>query len=170
MRTRHLHLFTAAIVSALAGSTASSETLGGLPFPGGERIALVHAQGSQIYECKGNGQTSLAWQFREPIATLIQSGKTMGRHYAGPVWEFADGTVVSGKVTTQAPGASASDIPHLMLTVTSATGNSPLAFARTIVRMSTKGGLATGPCPRPGELMSVPYSADYAFFDAIRDN
>ncbi len=57
-----------------------------------------------------------------------------------------------------------------MLTVTGATGRGPLALARTIVRMNTKGGLATGPCHRPGQLMSVPYSADYAFFDAAQDN
>src|SRR2546421_10876903 len=36
--------------------------------------------------------------FREPIATLLLDGKTVGRHYAGPNWEHADGSAVVAKV------------------------------------------------------------------------
>src|SRR6188768_3507015 len=86
-------------------------------------IATVHAVGSQVYECKADlAVGTLAWQFREPIATLFISGKTVGRHYAGPKWELIDGSVVSGKVAARAPAASAIDIPLLKLDVASSRG------------------------------------------------
>ncbi len=71
----------------------------------------LHAEGAQIYECKADAAGKLAWAFREPIATLLDDGKTIGRHYAGANWEYADGSAVTGKVTASAPGTSAYDIP-----------------------------------------------------------
>ena len=52
-------------------------------------LVTLHAEGAQLYECKpDSGDRSeagaLTWQFREPIATLILDGKSVGRHYAGP--------------------------------------------------------------------------------------
>ena len=44
---------------------------------------------------------ALTWQFREPIATLIVDGKSIGRHYAGPNWDHIDGSGVKGKVGRQ---------------------------------------------------------------------
>ena len=67
----------------------------------------VHAEGAQVYECKAGADGKLAWAFREPIATLLVDGKTIGRHYAGPNWEHIDGSAVVGKVTGNAPGATA---------------------------------------------------------------
>ena len=64
----------------------------------------------------------IAWQFREPIATLIVDGKTVGRHYAGPNWEMADGSAIVAKVAGRASGASAADIPLLKLEVVSRRG------------------------------------------------
>ena len=57
-----------------------------------------------------------------------------------------------------------------MLTVTRADGSGQLAFARTVIRFNTRGGLAQGTCSMKGQMLSVPYSADYAFFDALKDN
>src|SRR6266704_6058277 len=101
----------------LAGSlvTARAQT----PLPDavaalGEAVVLtVHAEGAQVYECKAGADGKLAWAFREPIATLLAGGKTIGRHYAGPNWEHADGSAVVGKATGNAPGATANDIPWL---------------------------------------------------------
>ena len=59
-------------------------------------VATVHAVGAQVYECKADASGKLVWQFREPIATLLDDGKTVGRHYAGPHWEMADGSTVNG--------------------------------------------------------------------------
>src|ERR1051325_5907782 len=62
-------------------------------------IVTFHAEGAQVYECKAGADGKLAWAFREPIATLLLEGKTIGRHYAGPNWEHADGSAVVGKMT-----------------------------------------------------------------------
>jgi Protein of unknown function (DUF3455) len=69
-------------------------------------IATLHAEGAQIYECKPDTSTpagqarALKWQFREPIATLMVGGQTVGRHYAGPSWDLVDGDGVRGRVVT----------------------------------------------------------------------
>ena len=132
--------------------------------PGETLVATIHAQGAQVYECKADASGKLAWQFREPIATLLVDGKTVGRHYAGPHWELADGGAVAAKVSGRAPGATANDIPLLRLEVTSRRAGGQLASVTTIQRLNTKGGTASGPCEQPGAFLSVPYSADYAFY------
>jgi len=66
----------------------------------GAVIATFHAEGAQIYQCKPDSEKfpseprALAWQFREPVATLIVDGKSFGRHYAGPNWDHIDGSGV----------------------------------------------------------------------------
>jgi Protein of unknown function (DUF3455) len=126
-------------------------------------VATIHAEGAQVYECKADAAGKLAWQFREPIATLIADGKTVGRHYAGPNWELADGSAVVAKVAGRAPGASAKDIPLLKLEVTSQRGSGQLSGVTTVQRLNTKGGIVEGSCEAAGVFLNVPYSADYAF-------
>ena len=126
-------------------------------------VATIHAEGAQVYECKADTGGKLVWQFREPIATLVVDGKTVGRHYAGPNWELADGSAVVAKVAGRAPGATASDIPLLKLEVTAQRGSGRLTGVTTIQRLNTKGGVAEGPCGSAGMFLSVPYSADYTF-------
>lgn len=152
-------------IAALAASMlaiALAEVPAPIAAPGESRIAMIHAQGAQIYECKANATGQLAWQFREPIAALFENGKTVGRHYAGPSWELDDGSRITGKVTGKAPGASTQDIPLLRLDVSTRSGNGRLKDAATIQRLNTRGGTAEGTCERAGALLSVPYSADYA--------
>jgi hypothetical protein len=131
--------------------------------PGETVVATIHAQGAQIYECKADAVGKLVWQFREPIATLLVDGKTVGRHYAGPSWELADGSAVVGKVSARAPGATPKDIPLLKLEAISHRGTGQLSGVTTIQRLNTKGGVAEGPCESAGAFLSVPYSADYAY-------
>jgi Protein of unknown function (DUF3455) len=135
-----------------------------LAAPGATLVATIHAEGAQVYACKADASGKLVWQFREPIATLLVDGNTVGRHYAGPNWELADGSAVVGKVAGRAPGATARDIPLLKLEVTSQRGTGRLTGVTTIQRLNTKGGVGEGPCDRAGDFLSVPYSADYAFF------
>jgi hypothetical protein len=132
--------------------------------PGEIPVANVHAVGAQVYECKVGADGHLVWQFREPIATLFIAGKTVGRHYAGPSWEMTDGSAVSGKVAGRAPAAKPSDIPLLKLEVAARRGQGQLADATTILRLNTRGGAADGMCDSPGAFLSVPYTADYAFY------
>ena len=127
-------------------------------------IATTHATGAQVYECKANSEGKLAWQLREPIATLMIDGKTVGRHFAGPAWEMADGSAVSARVSAQAPGATANDIPLLRLDVAARHGSGLLSGVTTIQRLNTNGGRADAACDAPGTFLSVPYSADYAFY------
>lgn len=57
------------------------------------------------------------WRFREPVASLIEQGVTVGRHSAGPTWEHKDGSMVRAKVVGSAPGATVDDLPWLRLDV-----------------------------------------------------
>jgi hypothetical protein len=132
--------------------------------PGEILVATVNAVGAQVYECKADAAGKLAWQFREPIATLFVGGKTVGRHYAGPNWEMADGSSISGRVTGRAPAASPRDIPMLKLNVAARRGAGWFANVTTIQRINTRGGVADGTCDSAGAFLSVPYSADYAFY------
>ena len=123
----------------------------------------LHAEGAQIYECKAGSDGKLAWAFREPIATLLADGKTVGRHYAGPDWEHSDGSAVVGKAIGNAPGATANDIPWLKLEVTSRRGSGVLSRVTTVQRINTTGGKLEGACDKAGAYRSAPYSADYVF-------
>jgi hypothetical protein len=156
-------------LALLSSCAARAEVPDAIAARGEALVALVHAQGAQVYECKAGASGGLAWQFREPVATLLdKSGKTVGRHYAGPHWELADGSIVAAKVVGRAPGATPQDIPLLKLETTTRRGNGRLAEVSTIQRFDTKGGTADGPCPSAGALLSVPYSADYAFYRKAR--
>ncbi len=132
--------------------------------PGEAVIVTLHAEGAQIYECKAGDNGQLGWAAREPIASLLLDGKTVGRHYAGPNWDHIDGSAVAAKVASRAPGKTAGDIPWLKLDVTERRGNGLLSSATTILRINTRGGIApSGPCGTAGALASVAYSTDYVF-------
>ena len=126
-------------------------------------VTTLHAEGAQVYECKAGAGGKLAWAFREPIATLLLDGKTVGRHYAGPNWEHVDGSGVTAKAVANVPGQSAGDIPWLKLEATARRGRATLSAVNTIQRINTRGGVHTGPCDKAGTFHSAPYSADYVF-------
>ncbi len=149
-------------VAAFAGM-ASAQVPPAIAAPGEAVLATLHAEGAQVYECKAGNDGKLAWAFREPIATLVLDGKTVGRHYAGPSWEHADGSAVVGKVVASAPGKTASDIPWLKLEVTAHRGSGTLSGVTTVQRINTQGGVHTGGCDRAGAFHSAPYAADYVF-------
>ena len=89
------------LVSAPAAETPLPDAIA---VPGETVVLTVQAEGAQVYECKAGADGKLGWAFREPIATLLADGKTVGRHYAGPSWEHSDGSAVVGKVAAAAPG------------------------------------------------------------------
>ncbi len=126
-------------------------------------ILTAHGVGAQIYECKPAATGQNSWAFREPVASLIQGGKTIGRHYAGPNWDLADGSGIAGKVMMSAPGSAATDIPQLELQVVTHRGAGVLQGAEHVLRLHTVGGSLAGPCDRAGDFKSVPYTADYIF-------
>jgi len=156
------------VVSALAAPMifavpALAQVPQAIAAPGESTVATFHAEGAQIYECKAGADGKLAWAFREPIATLVLDGKTVGRHYAGPNWEHMDGSAVTAKAAGNAPGKSAGDIPWLKLEVTAQRGSGTLTGVTTVQRINTAGGVFSGACEKAGALHSAPYSADYVF-------
>jgi hypothetical protein len=160
---RMLRIATA--VTALFGlpSYAAAQTPDAIAAKGETAVLTVHAEGAQVYECKADPSGKLTWQFREPVATLMADGKTVGRHYAGPTWELADGSRVQGKLAGRAPGAAAADIPWLKLEAVEPHGPGALAGIATIQRINTKGGQFEGACDTAGATHAAPYAADYVF-------
>jgi hypothetical protein len=155
-------LLTLVGVTALM-AIATAQVPDSIAAPGETVVLKVHAEGAQVYECKANPDAKLAWQFREPIATLIVDGNTVGRHYAGPNWELADGSAIVGKVVGDAPGIDAIDIPWLKLNVVTQRGNGVLTGITTVQRINTRGGKLSGACDQAGKLRAAPYAADYVF-------
>jgi hypothetical protein len=153
-------LLTAVISPAALAQSALPDAIAA----NGETAILTdHAEGAQVYECKAVTDGKLAWTFREPVATLIADGMTVGRHYAGPNWELADSSAVLGRSIGNAPGATASDIPWLKLEVISGRGSGTLTGVTTVQRINTSGGKLDGACDKVGTFKSAPYSADYVF-------
>src|SRR5436190_20027492 len=132
------HVLITLSLLALPG-IVHAEVPAAIAAPGETVMATWHAEGAQIYECKAGSDGKLAWAFREPIATLFENGKTVGRHYAGPNWEYADGSAVTAKAAGNAPGATANDIPLLKLEVTARHGSGTLADISTVQRINTVG-------------------------------
>ena len=151
------------LLAAMAGPAAAEPLPDTIAAPGETVVLSVHAEGAQVYECKAGTDGKLAWAFREPIATLLAEGKTVGRHYAGPNWELADGSAVVGKAIGNAPGATPADIPWLKLEVASRRGSGVLTPVTTVQRINTHGGKLDGACDKAGEFKSAPYSAEYVF-------
>jgi len=151
------------LAASFVNAAAQTPLPDAIAAPGETAVFTLHAEGAQVYECKAGADGALVWVFREPIATLFADGKTVGRHYAGPNWEYGDGSAVVGQVAGTAPGGVAMDIPWLKLSVTSRRGNGVLSPVTTVQRINTMGGRLTGACYKAGSYESVPYSADYVF-------
>ena len=157
----------------LVAGAAAAQIPPAIATVGEATVVTLHAEGVQVYECKtGSDKTGgeatgsdhkLAWTLREPIATLLLAGKTVGRHYAGPTWQHVDGSSVVGKVVANAPGKTPTDIPWLKLSATARKGQGMLSGVSTVQRINTQGGVHAGPCDKARTFYSAPYSADYVF-------
>jgi hypothetical protein len=139
-----------------------------LQVPDTEQVLLrVHAKGDQIYTCKGDA-TQFAWTLKAPDAQLFdKDGKPFGKHFAGPSWEAADGSRVTGKAVANVPSPDPDSIPWLLVTIVGHSGSDGvLSRATTIQRLNTKGGKAPAAgcdAAHAGQELRVPYSADYVF-------
>ncbi|MFC0389111.1 DUF3455 domain-containing protein [Muricoccus vinaceus] len=163
-----LLLCAAGLLAALTSANARAQTgtevaaLSGLSV-----VATSHAHGAQIYECRARADGQLTWVFREPVATLLEGSHTVGRHYAGPSWEMAEGgATIVGRLTERLPGAGTGNIPWLRLEVAERRGpgsGGRLEPVTVVLRVNTVGGVIEGPCPRAGAFRAVPYAADYVF-------
>jgi hypothetical protein len=161
--SRHLPLLVLSLAAAMFAEGAGAQVPDAIAAAGQTVVATYHAEGAQIYECKADAGGKLAWQFREPIATLLRDGATVGRHYAGPNWEASDGSTVTGKAAANVPGTTPGDIPWLRLDVVAHRGSGTLSDVITVQRINTHGGVVNGVCDKAGMYFSAPYSADYVF-------
>src|SRR5919106_1309993 len=157
------HIATGAALIALLPSTFTQgawaqQLPAEIAAPAEKEVITLHAQGAQLYECAATKDGKFAWSFREPIAALLLKGKTVGRHYAGPNWEYMDGSAVVAKVAGRAPGKTAKDIPWLKLAATSHRGKGMFSDITIIQRVNTSGGQLEGACSTVGTFNSVPYS------------
>jgi hypothetical protein len=142
-----------------------------LKVPDGQPLHLrAAARGAQIYTCKAKAAdpASFEWALVAPDAELFdQSGAKIGRHYAGPTWESADGSRVVGEVMQRSPVEGA--IPWLLLRAKSNEGAGALASVKYIQRVDTTGGVApSAGCDagHAGAETRVEYSANYVFYGA----
>lgn len=176
MRMRVLRLLPVAVaLSAGCGSSGPKPPDVPQPLkpPAGQEPFLEYlASGVQIYEClPKQGQTGVyEWAFRAPDATLTDwSGRPLGKHYAGPTWEAADGSRVLGEVKARDPGPDPKAIPWLLLGAKSTFGRGVLTPTASIQRVATAGGVAPAdPCgaANANQFARVPYTATYYFYKA----
>jgi hypothetical protein len=139
-----------------------------LSAPSGQRLFLqAHGVGDQIYTCKAT-DGKYEWTLQAPDAKLLSAdGQVIGRHYAGPTWEAADGSLVEGKLAESAAAPDPSAIPWLRLTATRHAGQGRMSETATIQRLNTRGGkppLDRCDASHPNAETRVPYEADYYFY------
>jgi len=127
------------------------------------------AKGFQIYECraKKDDPAKFEWVFTGPLADLFdEEGRKMGRHYAGPTWEWNDGSKVMGEVKGKAEAKEAGAVPWLLLAVKTHDGSGVFSAVTYIQRVNTVGGKAPAECDEKsaGKEFRAPYSAVYLFY------
>jgi Protein of unknown function (DUF3455) len=159
-----MRLAAALLPLFVAGPALADSLPAGFETGDAKEIVRATGVGAQIYICAKGADGALVWSFREPIAALIDaSGKTIGRHFAGPTWELADLGAIVGKIAAKAAGASPQDVPLLKLDVVSRSGAGALDGVRYVLRLDTKGGQFAGSCDSEGALHAQPYQATYIF-------
>jgi len=127
---------------------------------GNKKIAVMPAQGVQTYQC-----TAGAWVFLQPDAILRYHGRAEVLHSKGPVWtSVRDGSSVTAAAQANSPVEGA--IPQLLLKATANRGPGIFAAVTYIQRLNTTGGVAPAGACTDGTTVSVPYTADYAFWVA----
>jgi hypothetical protein len=151
--------------------TAPSEVPATLRPPAGQVVFLeAFATGVQIYECtsKPDEPSTYGWVFRAPDAALVdRSGRSLGKHYAGPTWKSNDGSSVTGEVKARDPGPNPSAIPWLLLSSKATAGAGVFSATKSIQRVQTVGGVAPSePCSAMNskQVVRVPYTATYYFY------
>ena len=163
-----LQLAFVASVEAEPGNDQRAPELGDcqeLQVPAGNKVAFhVYADGVQIYRWNGT-----SWSFVAPDARLFANAGedgVVGIHYAGPTWESNSGSKVVGTVLERCtPDPSA--IPWLLLKAVSNEGPGIFHRVTFIQRVNTVGGIApTDAGDFVGEVVKVPYTAEYYFYRA----
>jgi hypothetical protein len=161
-------LLSAVLVLLLATATGTiAEEPGVSAPPGATQLLEVEGQGVQIYAC-GKGSDGYHWVFKAPDAALFDTtGRQVGTHFAGPTWQFADGSKIVGEVVAQASAPSPHAIAWLLLRVKSHEGSGVLSKVDFVRRVDTQAGVApAAPCDAAQALTEarMRYTARYLFY------
>src|SRR6266705_4784286 len=148
----------ASFVALLAGCASAQIGMNAvvpenLKVPATQTLSVVaQATGVQIYECAASktNPTRFEWAFKAPEAQLVDNtGKSIGKHYAGPTWEANDGSKAVGEVKARDDGPAVTAIAWLLLAAKTTSGNGVFNRTQSIQRLYTVGGKApTGACTR----------------------
>jgi hypothetical protein len=162
--------FSAAAILAAGCSTSSIIPAKLNPAANESVTMIVPARGVQVYECRAGKNGGFEWAFVAPDAALFDTtGALIGKHYAGPHWEAADGSKVVAKLVERADAPKAGDIPWLLLGAKSVGPEGAFSKVTSIQRVNTTGGVAPkAGCSQAnaGTTARIPYRADYYFFTA----
>ena len=163
----------------VAGCATSPTTLGtpaapaALRPPANQVLVLgARAVGVQIYECAASRDQPgrFEWVFKSPEADLFDdTGRKVGKHYAGPTWEALDGSKVVGEVKARDDGPDPKAIPWLLLSAKSTAGSGVLNQIKSIQRLQTVDGKAPSTAcsaANAQQVARVPYQANYYFYAA----
>jgi hypothetical protein len=176
--TALLPLTAAALLAACASSPMKpmSMTVDNAALPEAVRVPAGEMQkmsttgiGEITYECREKKDMAgqFEWAFVAPFATLNDAGgKSVGRYYAGPTWEAADGSRLTGKQVAVAP-AQPGSIPLQLVKAEPATGAGAMQGINYVQRLKTQGGVApSAPCGAANKMerRQVAYQADYVFY------
>jgi hypothetical protein len=159
--------------SAGTDDSAKPDIPASLSVPPSQGLLLtLTARGVQIYECRPTliDPGKFEWAFKAPEADLFSAnGQKVGRHYAGPTWELADGDKVVGKLKAKADSPGGKGVPWLLLDATAHSGTGVMSRVQSIQRVDTVGG---NPPAEPAEKAlagnerRVEYTATYRFYGA----
>lgn len=134
---------------------------------GNKPVLSVHAKGDQIYQCTVENN-AYAWKIQAPDARLYDAqGRIVGNHYAGPIWEYKEGSRIVGRIVSKIDIAPQSSISWLLVEIIGHKGNGLLSKVNYINRINTHGGLPPSSGCDANHLGSekrVPYTADYIFY------
>lgn len=165
-------LLTCCPAALYAAEVDADSTPDPIKTPSGAKLLFsAHAKGVQIYKgVTENG--ALIWKLIAPRADLtVAQNNEVWKHYAGPMWEAADGSKVKkldGKeAVSMAPAPNAKDnIPWLLLKVKpEGDKTGVLSSVRLIQRVNTMGGKAPAQLPtKEDAYIEVDYTATYKFF------
>jgi hypothetical protein len=130
-----------------------------------------YAEGVQIYTWNGTD-----WGNAVPRATLFdQEGNIVATHFGtpnGPAWRSNSGSEVVGKLPPKKVTPDLTAIPWLLLPANAPFTHGPGIFANItfIHRVNTVGGIAPSDAGAfVGQVVEVPYTADYFFYRNTND-
>jgi len=161
-----MRILAASLISALVSILALTAQQTGTtidPPVGARDVLQAKGDGFQIYVCTDT-HAGLKWSLKAPDANLLDSsGKTIGRHFAGPTWSLADGSQVQGELIASKPAPEVNSVPWLLLQAKVGTATDRLANIKFIRRTETHGGVA----PESGcqssrdadKIVRIPYTA-----------